>query len=458
MNDKKLIIINYLCYALLFTIPIGVVISILRYNHNKSNSIYLLPKDESKEHLLLDIEKLESEKQQLLNNVESIKLEIKDIENASKDYDVKLLELNDQINVIQKELYFANQTYKLQKHGIYSFDYSEDLLDKEYEEFKIINSKIENDVLNDNAFQITNKLYVNKTKEEGLELQKSSATFMVRSFIVSCEEIIDNLTKQNYDKQVEKIKKLYEKLNKDNLAYHIKINGQFANNIVEKLNTQKAFVNRLELEKEERKKQKAIIKEQQKLVKEEEQRLKAIQSDLKRNEEQLNNYKNMLESDPSNIQLKAEIEKLTLKNEQLSNESTSSQEKMKKLGAGFVYIISNIGAFGENIYKIGFTRREEPEMRIKELSGASVPFKFDVHAFIYDDKASELESKIHNKLSDFRVNKDNLRKEFFNVELETIKSVVSEYFNKPVDFLHTNLSDEYYKSIKKGSEESYENI
>ena len=83
--------------------------------------------------------------------------------------------------------------------------------------------------------------------------------------------------------------------------------------------------------------------------------------------------------------------------------------------AGNVYIISNLGSFGENIFKVGMTRRLEPMDRVKELSDASVPFMFDVHSFIFSDDAVALEQKLHSILEKNRVNKINLRKEFFNV-------------------------------------------
>lgn len=78
--------------------------------------------------------------------------------------------------------------------------------------------------------------------------------------------------------------------------------------------------------------------------------------------------------------------------------------------AGYVYVISNIGSFGEDIVKIGVTRRLDPLERINELSSASVPFKFDVHALIFSYDAYNLESNLHNKFSDKRLNIVNNRK------------------------------------------------
>ena len=94
--------------------------------------------------------------------------------------------------------------------------------------------------------------------------------------------------------------------------------------------------------------------------------------------------------------------------------------------AGHVYVISNIGSFGENVLKLGMTRRLDPSERIRELGGASVPFTFDVHAMIYSDDAPGLENQLHKRFSHQRVNKVNYRKEFFEVPLSDVKEYLQE--------------------------------
>jgi hypothetical protein len=94
--------------------------------------------------------------------------------------------------------------------------------------------------------------------------------------------------------------------------------------------------------------------------------------------------------------------------------------------AGYVYVISNIGSFGENVFKIGMTRRLEPMDRVRELGDASVPFAFDVHAMVYDEDAPALESELHRHFADRSVNLVNMRKEFFNVGIDEIEAFAKE--------------------------------
>lgn len=114
--------------------------------------------------------------------------------------------------------------------------------------------------------------------------------------------------------------------------------------------------------------------------------------------------------------------------------------------AGNVYVISNLGSFGETVFKIGMTRRMVPQERIDELGDASVPFPFDVHSLIFSDDAAALEHTIHNMLNDRRVNKVNLRKEFFNISLDELESLISK-LAPTAEFKRTMLAEQYRQSL-----------
>jgi multidrug efflux pump subunit AcrA (membrane-fusion protein) len=126
-------------------------------------------------------------------------------------------------------------------------------------------------------------------------------------------------------------------------------------------------------------------------------------------------------------------EKLESQIKILEQELKEAQEKKERALSmaqqtkrGHVYVISNIGSFGENVYKIGMTRRLEPLDRVKELGDASVPFRFDIHAMIYSEEAPKLENELHKAFTNKKVNMLNYRKEFFNVTLDEIENKVKE--------------------------------
>ncbi|MDA3843601.1 MAG: GIY-YIG nuclease family protein, partial [Candidatus Kapabacteria bacterium] len=107
---------------------------------------------------------------------------------------------------------------------------------------------------------------------------------------------------------------------------------------------------------------------------------------------------------------------------------------------------SNIGSFGEDVYKIGMTRRLEPLDRVKELGDASVPFKFDVHAMIYSDDAPGLENELHKEFENNRVNLVNTRREYFNVSLDLIEQIVLKN-NSEIEFIKVPEAYEYRESV-----------
>lgn len=148
----------------------------------------------------------------------------------------------------------------------------------------------------------------------------------------------------------------------------------------------------------------------------------------------------------------AELERLRAQLEKVQAQLAEAQTKKEKIvtlqngKAGTVYVISNIGSFGEDVFKIGMTRRDEPMDRIRELGDASVPFPFDVHSFIFSNDAVDLETKLHHILNNKRVNKINLRKEFFRVSLDELQALVEE-LDPSAAFNRTALAEQFRQSL-----------
>lgn len=194
----------------------------------------------------------------------------------------------------------------------------------------------------------------------------------------------------------------------------------------------------------------AQLREEAKLQKEIEEARKKIQKEQK-------HYQNALDSINKQLLTATDEQKADLEQKKAEIEAQLGEidKNIKDIDyresnakAGYVYIISNIGAFGENIYKIGMTRRLDPQERIDELSDASVPFNFDVHAMIFSDNAPALESALHKAFEDKKLNVVNQRREFFNVTLDEIKAVVMKNFDKSVEFIDVPEAEQYRTSLK----------
>lgn len=134
-----------------------------------------------------------------------------------------------------------------------------------------------------------------------------------------------------------------------------------------------------------------------------------------------------------------------------AKQRTKAQAELTK--SGHIYVISNVGAFGENVYKIGMTRRLEPHDRIRELGDASVPFHFDVHMMISCDNAPALENALHKALHKHRLNRVNLRKEFFRVDIESIRKIAESHHGE-VRYVADAEALEYRQSVSMPEEDA----
>ena len=185
---------------------------------------------------------------------------------------------------------------------------------------------------------------------------------------------------------------------------------------------------------------------------EEQKRLKEQQEQMEKEESKYNaeieNITEQLKNSEDDEKNKILLEKIKMLESQLQELSEKKDEiiNLQNGKAGYVYIISNLGSFGDDVFKIGMTRRLNPQERIDELGSASVPFKFDVHSFIFSEDAVQLESNLHSALNSKRLNKVNTRKEFFKIPIDELEKLVEEV-DPAAEFNRTMQAEQYYQSL-----------
>ncbi|MGB4709687.1 MAG: GIY-YIG nuclease family protein [Fuerstiella sp.] len=204
---------------------------------------------------------------------------------------------------------------------------------------------------------------------------------------------------------------------------------------------------RKETEAERQRVAKAKLRAEQKAAKDVEEALARAEAERKAIQEALDDALARAGKEHS-----AEVEELQrqLLEAEQRGERAVSQAQLTKVG--YVYVISNIGCFGENVFKVGLTRRLEPLDRVKELSGASVAFPFDVHMLIFSEDAPALEHTLHKALHKYRFNRVNFRKEFFRVDIETIHQIVVSNHGE-VEFLADAEALQYQNSLEISDED-----
>lgn len=283
---------------------------------------------------------------------------------------------------------------------------------------------------------------------------------MVIALRAELQNILYDLKYEKLDKSIENIKSVTKK--------YLKIAGDGNQSIAGTLTKfigeiEYLFINAAKIEynyyvkKEQVRQEQLAIREQ---MRQEAEERKALEAERKKIEQEETKYENELtklkeqlavaqkeEVDRLNtriLELQAQLSNVILKKEEISNLANGK--------AGNVYVISNLGSFGENVFKIGMTRRLNPQDRVNELSDASVPFKFDVHSFIFSDDAVSLENKLHNILNNKRVNKVNMRKEFFYTTIDELEALVTEV-EPTAEFNKTMLAEEFRQSLS--TDENY---
>lgn len=206
------------------------------------------------------------------------------------------------------------------------------------------------------------------------------------------------------------------------------------------------------VKKEAARQEQLALREQMRQEAEERKLLEQQRQQIEKEEQK---YKNEIESVQMQLQESEDNEKtkqLLDKIKELENQLNNVEQKKDDIlnlqngKAGYVYVISNLGSFGDDVFKVGMTRRLNPQDRVDELGDASVPFKFDVHSFIFSEDAVQLETNLHNALEQHRLNKINLRKEFFKISIDKLEEVV-EKFDPSAEFNKTMLAEQYKQSL-----------
>lgn len=262
----------------------------------------------------------------------------------------------------------------------------------------------------------------------GERMTKQYLKLILRAFNGECDAAIAKVSWNNVTKMEERIRRTFETINDLGGVMEMRIMPEYLELRLAEL--------RLEYETEQKKRQEQEeqrrIKEQ---MREEERALREAEKAKQEAEAEEARYEKALEKARAEL-AKAQGESLELlqtkiqhldaalhKAQELKEKATSMAQLTR---SGHVYVISNVGSFGENIFKIGMTRRLEPLDRIRELGDASVPFDFDVHAMVYCEDAPRLEGEFQTRFKDQAVNLVNPRKEFFAVSIEDIEAVARE--------------------------------
>lgn len=370
-----------------------------------------------------------------------IKLADKEAEINSKDQELKSL---------QEQLALAKEEDEMQTYGLYEPHYDFENATAYKEKLDEIKRKQKESVKDKTAAWGNPNMRLDGDLRKGQAMINDNIKQIIRTFNTECDGIIRKVKHSNMEASEKRIRKSYETLNKLNERVGVRIQPKYLDLKLEELHLAYEY----QVKKQEEKELLAEAREREREEKKLRQKLEKEKNKFNRENNRINNEladaeaKLQAANDEEKAKLQAEIDKLKAALEK-NNEEIEKIDKWEETpGAGYVYIISNIGSFGEDVYKIGVTRRDDPEERIRELSNASVPFKYDSHVFIFSEDAYNLESSLHERFDNKRVNKVNRRKEFFNIGIDDVKKIVEENKASVHSFVEEPEAEEYYDSLK----------
>ena len=383
-----------------------------------------------------------------MENAVALNEKIAELEIKKEKLEKENARLTSSVEKLKNEAIFFEDSITFQDFALYTPRYN--FITAEEYKLKLDKIRVEQKemIKTDTAIAGAKNWTVDGSKSKGNKMIKDMKKLFLRAFNSDCEDVITRVKYNNYEMSLKKIHQSAESIEKLGKMMSLYITSKYINLKIDELHLAFEYQQKKQEEKEAQKAARAELREAAKLQKEIEEQRKKIEKEQTHYQTAYEKLLKQLETCPADsdlLQKKSELES-RLNDIDKAIKDIDYREANQK--AGYVYIISNIGAFGENVYKIGMTRRLEPQDRVDELGDASVPFNFDVHAMIFSDNAPALEAALHKAFEDRKLNMVNTRREFFNVTLDEIKDVVKKNFDKTVEFIDVPDAEQFRISQK----------
>ena len=373
-----------------------------------------------------EVEKVTSDKKKLEKKLETLR----------SDYKGK----KEVFDSLVKEVAIYDEEIQLAELGFYKPHYGFDTPEQYKNKIDEVRSKQKQLIFDKTAIYCNTEWTVEGSKSKGRTMTNRGIRLTARAFNNECDSAISSISWNNASRMEARIEKAYSAINKLNESNAIRIAPEYLRLKLQELWSTHEYKEKKQQIKEEQAEIRRQIREEAKLQQEVEQTLK----DEEKYQKLLDKAKVEAEKAAGSKleKLKEKIKALNKDLEQAHGKSESAKSMAQQTRAGHVYVVSNIGSFGEGVHKVGMTRRLDPLDRVKELSDASVPFSFDIHAMIYSEDAPSLENALHKVFDHRRINLVNNRKEFFSVELKEIAKEM-KLIEPNAEFIETIEAREY---------------
>ena len=354
----------------------------------------------------------------------------------------KLRASGEELRRVQARVVATEDIDILQEAGVYDYFHPlsdvvayQDRLAALQEQIKAMNRK------DGGAIAAATSWTVNGSAAEGRAMVRDFSKLMLRAFNAEADSLVRQLKPYKVHAAIERLRKVAGTIEKLGKTMNIRITSGYLDLRVKELQLTADYLEKQARVKEDERAERERLREERKAQQE-------IEREKARLEKERQHYLNALQS----LIAKGDEEAVSRLRAQLDDVDRAIAEvdyRAANIRAGYVYVISNIGSFGESLVKVGMTRRLDPMDRIRELSDASVPFNFDVHALFFSNDAVGIETAMHARLAENRINLVNLKREFFHTTPAEAKRHLGELAGELLTFHDVAEALEYRQSLER---------
>ena len=374
---------------------------------------------------------LKSEESELRDKVQELRGELADLKTET-------VKQRAEVNAISSNLITVSDYQMLQEVGIYEYRHPLDSAVAYKGRLSDIKDQYKTLVKQGAAVTGSTNWTVNGSTTQGSKMVKEFSKLMLRAYNNEADNAVRSMKAHALASSIDRLDKVREIISKLGRTMNIEVTDQYHRLRIEELELTADYLAKAAEEKEEQREERARLKEEEKAQRE-------LEREKEKLEKEAFHYATVVASLRASGDEAAALAAES-KLAEINSAIEGVEERAANTRAGYVYVISNFGSFGERMVKIGMTRRLDPMDRVRELGDASVPFRYDVHAVIFSDDAVGLENKLHRRLSQNRVNLVNLRREFFYATPSEVRDALAEFKHDLLSFEELPEAIEWHQS------------
>ncbi len=347
-------------------------------------------------------------------------------------------EINAGISAGRAELVDLTAAVELQAVGLFDFENPAASSTELASKLEALRYRIKNAVRDKRAVTTAPRFTFNNSEAQGRKFMTDMAKVLLRAYNAEAENAIKATRAGNLHVAQTRLSKAAEQIAKSGTMIDLRIEPSYHQMRLEEIALANEHLQTVQAEKERERERRAELREQQRAAAE-------LQAEHDRLEKERQHYLSTLAALQANGDAEGAA-RVQARLEDVDRAITDVDYRAANVRAGYVYVISNVGAFGERMVKIGMTRRLKPMDRVIELGDASVPFRFDVHALFFADDAVGVETMLHQTFANQRVNKVNLRREFFYVTPAEVLDALKSHAVEVVEYTVEPAAEEFRTS------------